>query len=190
MKRTLDITRLALLALALGVVLPACDEDAPPAQPPAAAQTAKSAAVKREPTAEAALARARAYWAAAEKADWIATYDFLAPEFQREQPVAVYLQQKVNHIYKNMRVLEVVARKDDQIFLRISGLWTPNNPEVKRVKLEPGQTLTQDVEMIEIWRWVGDQWCRLKPLRPEEFLEQFPDLQPKSDAPPTTAPAK
>lgn len=176
MKRTLDITRLALLALALGVVVPSCDEDAPPAKPAAPAQPA---AAKREPTAAAALERARQYWANAEKGDWIATYDFLSPELQREQPVASYLQRKANHIYKNMRVIEVVAQKDDQIFLRVGGLWTPNHPEVKKVKLEPGQTLTQDVEMIEIWRWVGDQWCLLRPLRPEEFLEQFPELQPK-----------
>lgn len=185
MKRTLDITRLALLALGLGLVAPSCDEDAPAPKPAQPAAT-KPAAVKREPTAAAALERARQYWASAEKGDWIATYDYLAPEIQREQPVAGYLQRKQYHIYKNMKVMEVVAQKDDQIFLRTSGLWTPNHPEVKKVKLEPGQTLTQDIEMIEIWRWVGDQWCLMRPLRPEEFLEQFPDLQPKAPAP--TAP--
>jgi len=196
MKRTLDLTRLALLALALGVVVPACDGTAPPAKPQDPAAVAPAAVVKREPTGEAALARARAYWASAEKGDWIAAYDYLSPEFQRQQPAALYLQSRANHIYKNMRVLEVIGQKDDLIFLRITGLWTPNHPETKRVKLEPGQTLTQDVEMIEVWKWVGDQWFLQRPLRPEEFLEEYPDLQSASaapaqaDQPPAVPPAK
>ncbi|MBK9129525.1 MAG: hypothetical protein IPM13_17320 [Phycisphaerales bacterium] len=184
MKRTLDTARLALLALGLGILAPACDKDAPPAQP------APAPAVKREPTQAAALERSRQFWASAEKGDWIATYDLLAPELQREQPAAVYLDRKKNHIYKNMRVLEVVAQKDEQIFLRVAGQWTPNHPKVREVKLEPGQTLTQDIEMIEVWRWVGDQWCLLRPLRPEEFLEQYPDLQSKAPTPSQPVPAK
>src|SRR5205085_10661656 len=103
--------------------------------------------------------------------------DLLAPDVQREQPVAQFLQRKNFHVYKDMRVTEVVAHKDDQISLRVRGRWTPQHPEVKRVKLEPGQTLTQDVEMIEIWRWIGGDWYLQRPMRAEEFLEQFPELQ-------------
>lgn len=183
MKRTPATARLALLAL--GFLAASCTHEAPAPQP----QVAKAPAVKREPTPAAALERARQYWAAGEKGDWIATYDMLAPELQRDQPAAAYLQRKANHIYRNMRVTEVVAQKDDKIFLRVLGQWTPNHPKVKEIKLEPGQTLTQDVEMIEIWRWVNDQWCLSRPLRVDEFLEQFPDLQPKS-APPAATPAK
>lgn len=179
MKRTFDLTRLALLALGLGLVAPSCDSGTQAAAPGATTSAAVTppAPAKRTPTPEDALRRSREYWAAAEKADWVATYDYLSPELQKEQPLANFLERKKQHIYKNMRVHEVVAQKDDQIFLRVGGLWTPNHPEVKKVKLEPGQTLTQDVEMIEIWRWVGEEWRLQRPLRPEEFLELYPDLQ-------------
>jgi len=185
MSRPLVASRVVLLALASALSFSGCDEAADPAR--ALAQPAAASAAQPARTHATALERARQYWASAEKGDWVATYDLLAPELQREQPVAVYLQQKRNHLYANMRVIEVVAEKDDLIFLRVAGQWTPNGPEARRVQLEPGQGLTQELEWFQVWRWVGDQWCYLRPLRPEEFLEQYPDLQSGTPAPGPTS---
>lgn len=179
MNRTHDFTRLALLALGLALVAPACDEDANPG----AQSTPAPVAAKPQPTAAAALERARQFWASADKGDWIATYDFLTPETKEQQPIGAYLQTKANFDYEQLRVEEVVAQTDTHIFIRVSGLWTPLHPAAKRVKLEPGQSLTSAFEMIDIWRWSDSGWLAERRLRPEEFLEEFPDLGPNAPAP-------
>jgi hypothetical protein len=188
MNRTLDLARFSLLALGVAFVAPSCDEDAAPAAPQQAAPPVQVAAP--QPTAESALARSRAYWAAVQKGDWLPTFDMLTPESQAEQPLAAYLQAKNNHKYENVNVEEVVAQTTDRIFVRISGLWTPMHPAAKRVKLEPGQTMTTPFVMIEVWRWERGQWLSERRLRPEEFLEEFPDVNTKAPAPAAPADAK
>ncbi|MBK9129526.1 MAG: hypothetical protein IPM13_17325 [Phycisphaerales bacterium] len=138
MSRPLVASRFVLFALASAASFAGCHEAADPARVPTPAVAGAPAQAAR--THAAALERARQYWASAEKGDWIATYDLLAPELQREQPAPVYLQQKKKHLYANMRVLEVVGEKDDLIFLRVAGLWTPNTPEARRVELGPGES--------------------------------------------------
>jgi len=184
MPRTHAPLLFALFSLGLSS---SCDRQAPP--PPAPVQPV---VVNKEPTDAAVLERSRRFWANAEKGDWIANYDMLCAEIQREQAPTLYLQGKSFHIYEKMRVMEVVARKDDLIFVRVGGLWTPNHPRAKEVELEPGQTLTQDVELIEMWRWEGSEWKYVRPLRSEDFLEQFPELQPSASnaVPPATTPSK
>lgn len=186
MKRSNVLVPPAAFALVLAAIAPACDQAAP--TPPA--PTASKPVAKREPTQAGALERSRQYWSHASKGDWIAAYDFLAPELQAQQPLAAYLQGKQYHVYEGMRVIEVVAQKDDQVFVRVGGRWTPTHPETKRVKLEPGQTLTQDVELIELWRWMSDEWRLVRPLRPDEFLEEYPDFQTKTPDAAATTPAK
>ncbi len=175
MPRTHAPLHFALFALGLSSLGSSCDQKAPPAPAPV-----QPTVVKKEPTDAAVLERSRRFWANAEKSDWIANYDMLCAEIQREQAPSLYLQGKSNHIYEKMRVTEIVARKDDLIFVRVNGLWTPNHPRAREVELEPGQTLTHDVELIEMWRWEGSEWKYVRPLRAEDFLEQFPELQPSA----------
>jgi hypothetical protein len=177
MTRPNELARLALIALALGLVNTACEKDA-------GTQAATTAApVKKTPTDERALERSRDRWSKVMKPDLIATYEFLTPEMKAQQPLQSYLQRMGNSVYENMRVHEVAGKKGDLIFLRVGGLWTSVHPMAKRVKLEPGQTLTQDVEFIESWEWLGDDWYYARPYRPEEFAEQFPELQPNYQPP-------
>ncbi len=177
MMRPNELARLALLALALGIVHASCDEDA---SPPAAVTTAPARPVATDARA---LERSRDRWSKVEKADLIASYELLAPEMKAQQPLQSYIQRMGNSRYEKMRVMEVAGKTDDQIFLRVGGLWTSVHPMAKRVKLEPGQTLTQDVEYFEMWRWVSDDWYYVRPFRPEEFAEQFPELQPNYQPP-------
>jgi len=174
MPRTHAPLHLALLALGLSSLGTSCDKSAPPPAP------AQPVVLKKEPTDAAVMERSRRFWANAEKGDWIANYDMLSPEIQREQPPTIYLQGKSHHIYEKMRVIEVIARKDDLVFVRVGGLWTPNHPMTKQVELKPGETLTQDVELIEMWRWEGSEFKYVRPLRSEDFLAEYPDLQPSA----------
>jgi hypothetical protein len=190
MTRLNELARLALIALALGLVNTGCDEVAPPP-----ATTAAAAPVK-PPTDERALERSRERWSKVMKPDLIATYEYLTPEMKAQQPLNSYLQRMGNSVYENMRVLEVAGKKGNLIFLRVGGMWTSVHPMAKKVKLEPGQTLTQEVEYIESWQWLGDDWYYARPYRPEEFAEEFPELQPNyqppaaKPTPPAPAPAK
>jgi len=184
MMRLHEIARLALLALALGIVHASCDEDAP--TPP----TATATPAKPVATDARALERSRERWAKVEKSDLIASYEFLAPEMKSQQTLQAYIQRMGNSRYENMRVMEVTGKKGDEIFLRIGGLWTSVHPMAKKVKLEPGQSMTQEVEFFEMWRWLGDDWYYARPFRPEEYAEQYPELQPNYQPPaPKQAPA-
>lgn len=187
MPRTHAPLHLALLALGLSSLGSSCNQTAPPAPTPA-----QPVVVKKEPTDAAVMERSRRFWANAEKGDWIANYDMLCAEIQREQAPTLYLQGKNHHIYEKMRVVEVIAHKDDLVFVRVQGLWTPNHPMTKQVELKPGETLTQDVELIEMWRWENSEWKYVRPLRAEDFLEQFPELQPSAagTTPAATPPSK
>jgi len=47
------------------------------------------------------------------------------------------------------------------------------------VKLEPGQTLTQDIEIIETWQWVENDWHFVRQESESDFFEANPDLLKK-----------
>lgn len=180
MKFTTSLALLLTAALSFATV--ACEPTptevvvvpAVPAKPPAP-----------EPTAARAMQRSQARWEKGMKGDWIAAYDFLVPEGKREQPLARFLGSMQMHKYENMKVLEVIDVKDGTAYLRVGGLWTPLAPELARVKLEPGQTLTQELQMIEIWRWVEGDWCFVRPQRDTEFFAEHPELLKKSTPPET-----
>ena len=170
--RPTPTARLAL-SLAILVLASACNEME--AANPTGAPGARAA--QREPTAERAKERSLARWAAVEKADWVAAFEFMTPDAKRDRPLGSYLQATQHHRYERMRVIEVLGLRGDTAYVRAGGLWTPQHPDMARVKLEPGQTLTQDIELVETWRWIGGDWYYQRPDRPEEFYEKHPDLR-------------
>jgi len=186
-------TALALALFPFLTVTSGCDPKvAPvPAPPPVAPAI--------QPTAERAQLRAQERWAKGVKGDWVAVYDFHAPEVKRELGLAQFLGNMQMHRYENMKAVEVLAVQSDKAFVRTTGLWTPQGPQVSRAKLEPGQTLTQEITMIETWRFVDGDWCFVRPERDTDFFPAHPELLKKSGtvegapADPkaaTTAPAK
>lgn len=156
------------------LLLPACKDRSTQEKPApsAAAQDAKPA----EPTRERLVARATERWAKIVQADWIQAYDFLSPEQKRATPLAQYLMNKQNHRYENPHVGEVLACDGKDGYVQVSSLWTPQHPKFKEVKLEPGQSLTQAIEMIESWRWAEGDWTYLRAQNPEEFYQEHPEL--------------
>ncbi|MBL8858285.1 MAG: hypothetical protein JNL28_07280 [Planctomycetes bacterium] len=170
--KTMHTAALSLLLAATLCVGSACDpkEEAPPPAP------VVPAAPVHAPTAERLMVRAQERWDKGVKSDWVATYTFSAPEVKREQPLATYLAGMSIHKYENMRPVEVLSVSADKAYVRTAGLWTPIAPQVQRVKLEPGQSLTQDIEMIETWRWVDGDWYFVRPQRDTDFYAEHPDL--------------
>ncbi len=139
------------------------------------------------PTAERALQRSQERWTDVTKGDLVAAYDFYVPEAKRAQPLAGFLTRMQVHRYENARVDEVVGLKDNEAYLRVSTLWTPLIEQAKQVKLEPGQSLTQRISMIETWRFVGGDWCYLKPDEESDFFQAHPELLKNNAGAPSPA---
>jgi hypothetical protein len=186
MKRTHTLAMLLTL-LPVFTVSTSCDH-----QTEVAKQPVPVAPPVIQATPERALARCQARWAFGVQGKWVEAYDFHAPEVKKDMPLARYLGGMQVHRYENMRATEVLAVQGDKAFVRVSGLWTPIAPEVQRVKLDPGQTLTQEITMIETWRFVDGDWCYVVPERDTEFFEKHPELlkQPKEGDKPAAPPAK
>ncbi|MBK7876418.1 MAG: hypothetical protein IPJ77_11795 [Planctomycetes bacterium] len=94
-------------------------------------------------------------------------------------PLAQFLQGKQHHVYANPAIEKVlhVGRTDG--FLQVRVVWTPTHPDLQRVQLQPGETLTEELRMVESWRFDGEDWCYVRAQRPEEFLEEHPELAPR-----------
>lgn len=131
---------------------------------------------KNQPTAERLAQRAKERWEKIAKADWIEAYDFLTAEQKQAMPLAQYLSGKQNFEYANPVVKEVLKVEGDHGYVRVSTRWTPHHPQFKKVKLEPGQTLTQEIELIETWNFSDGDWLYLRPQREEEFFAEHSEL--------------
>src|SRR4029079_19656855 len=92
------------------------------------------------------------------------------------QTLGMFMDRMREHLYENPRVEDVVGMKDDFAYVRTNIEWTSLNPVAKKVKLEPGQTLKQEVAMIETWRFVDGDWMYVKPQNDREFFEAHPEL--------------
>ena len=186
---TLAATLTAALAATLALTIAACDHDAGAANK--AVQTATPVVPPPiAPTEERVVQRATERWAKVTKSDLIAAYDFYVPEAKREQSLASFMGRMEVHKYEDARVLEVVGLKDNLAYLRVSTLWTPVHEMAKKVKLQPGESLTERISMIETWRFVGGDWCYVRPDDETDFFQQHPELLKKDGAPakPSDAP--
>lgn len=145
---------------------------------------------KPSPTAERLLERSKSRWDVIVRKDWIAAYDYLSPEQRKDLSLQDFLRDKSNHLYANPRMETVLKLDGENGYLRGSVLWTPQHPQLTKAVVPPGQTLTQELQMVETWRWADGDWQYVSADRDYEFLEKHPDLlkDPKSVAPADTAP--
>lgn len=170
MKLTHTVLGLAFVA-SVGVLSTGCDRSAQ-----AKGDERAPAVAKAEPTNELLLQRANDRWGKIVKADWIEVYDYLTPEQKQQVPLAQYLQNKQSHKYENPRVAEVLKNDGRVAYVHVFALWTPIHERLKQVHLEPGQTLTQEVEMYESWRWQQGEWLYIRAERPDEFFAAHREL--------------
>ena len=160
---------------------------APGCNPQTAADASQTAQVraKPEPTEARLIERSTLRWASVSKGDWIAAYDFVTPEQKQQVPLAQFLPGKDLHEYANPQVKKVLRIEGERGYVEASAVWTPHHPQLQQVKLEPGQTLTQELKMIETWVWVDGDWMYFSAEGDTEFLEKHPQfLKPPTDAAP------
>ncbi|MFO1010161.1 MAG: hypothetical protein U1F29_08880 [Planctomycetota bacterium] len=146
-----------------------------------AAESASSvagASKRIEPTREGVEARSRARWEAVCRGDWIAAYDFQTAE-QKHVPLAQFLQGKDHHVYANPAIERVISVGRTDAYLLVRVVWTPTHPELQRVRLQPGETLTEEIRLVETWRWEGSEWGFVRGERVEEFYAAHPELTGK-----------
>ena len=168
------LTLLSSTTLVAGIALVALNSCDPKADEAHAAPALTKAAP--QPTAEHALDRARARWDHIAKGEWIDAYEFQSPEVKRKMDLSHYLNGKAHHTYENPKVEGILKLEKNFVLVRSTVLWTPHTPELQRVKLEPGQTVTQEVPMIETWKWDSGDWYIVEQKGTDEFFKKHPEL--------------
>lgn len=124
-------------------------------------------------------------WKRVGAANWIEAYDFLPPAERKILTLVDYLQGKSRHRYENPEPPEILEMKDNQAFISVACMWTPVHPALANVKLGPGESLTQRVEMIETWKKTEGEWYFAEATPIQEFFVAHPDVPrpaPKSSA--------
>jgi len=137
-----------------------------------------SAPPAHSPTPERVVARSAERWRRVAAAEWVEAYSYLAPSVRKTTDLGTYLRGKATHVYEKPGEPQVLELSGDTAFLRATATWTPRHPLLDKVELEPGQTLTQAIEMIETWSWVDGDWFFVRADQPAEFFNDRPDLRP------------
>lgn len=141
--------------------------------------------------AERVASRCAERWKKVAAANWIEAYDYLPPEERKVLTIVDYLQGKSRHRYEHPDVPEVLEVKGDLAFVAVASMWTPVHPALSNVKLGPGESLTQYLEMIETWKKTEGEWYYADAAPNREFFATHPEVRrPTAKAPPTggTAP--
>lgn len=120
--------------------------------------------------------RAAERWKRVAAANWIEAYDFLPPAERKTLTLVDYLQGKSKHLYENPDVPEVLEVKVDVAFVSVASMWTPMHPALASVKLGPGESLTQRLEMIETWKQTEGEWYYADATPIREFFVAHPEV--------------
>lgn len=139
----------------------------------------KVAPPAKEATAARVRERSLARWQLVERHDWVSAFDMLTTEQRRAVPLAQYLTMTEHHSYANGTVERVLHSDATDAYLVARAVWTPSHPGLEKVKLEPGQSLTSELTMIESWRWEGDDWYYVRAQREDEFQKEHPEIELK-----------
>jgi len=161
-----------LLPLSL-LLVAACDQAATRevvAAPPAVT-------AKPERTDERLMQRGRERWELIARADWISAYEFLSGDQRLRLTLSQYLNGKEIHKYASPTVERVLGQQGSLGYLSVRAFWTPDHPAMKSLPADQqGAALTQELPMVETWRWDGDDWYFLRAQDVDEFMAEHKDL--------------
>ena len=142
-----------------------------------AVDTVEASASHQQPQTQARLeTRVRERLAALEAQDIVGVHARHTPSARREQGLGAFAQRMEYHRYERCRFVETVAVEGEQAYVRTTALWTPNHPKAREARLEPGQTLTQEVGILETWRYEDGDWGWVTQERESDFFEARPEL--------------
>lgn len=175
-----------LLAAGALAFTPACNQDTEAGDASAADATAdRTVAVAdadaepeapAEPTDAGLVARSAQRLELIEKADWIQSYDFLAPQVRRQQPLGDYLKGTEDNHYIVKRAPALIAREGRLGYLQVVIDWTPTHSELQTAANIDDGNLTQELDLTETWGFQDGEWHFLKWERSNEFRRSHPKL--------------
>jgi hypothetical protein len=162
------------------LIAAACDRTSPAQGNPPAGAAAPSNDLERVAT------RCTERWKRVDAANWIEAYEYLPPAERKILTLVDYLQGKSKHRFEKPEKPEVLELKDGVAFVSVACMWTPVHPALANVKLGPGESLTERVEMIETWKLTEGEWYFAEATPTREFFVAHPDVPrptPKASAP-------
>jgi len=126
------------------------------------------------------VARSVERWEMVTAADWIQAYDFQDPRAKLQQPISAFLSGKEYHEYRNPSEPMIIGNEGDLAYLEMSVLWEPHHPILATVDERP-EDLTQELHMVETWRWVDGEWYFVLNERQSDFLEEHPEIRDRKN---------
>ena len=176
-------TLLALLSAGALTFTAACSsetEAAPPNSADASSQGAQASdedvAVATDPVPSALVGRSAARLELIEKEDWIQSYDFLSENVQEYQPMGDYLKGTQDNHYVNKAEPTLLATDGELGYVQVVVDWTPTHAEIQQANNLQGQDLTQELHLVETWRWEQGDWRFLRWQRGSDFRNENPKL--------------
>ncbi len=132
----------------------------------------------RAPDLDTVAERSTEYWKSIVAADWIQAYDFTDPATREIVGLGQFLQQKEHHEYRNPSQPKLIGSEGDLAYLELAVLWEPHHPILSTVRDKPAD-MTQELHMVETWRWVDGDWFFVGNDRQEDFHAEHPGLRAK-----------
>lgn len=148
----------------------------PVSEAPVSEAPAPPASNEKAPDPKDALARSEQRWEMIQAEDWIQAYDFLTPARKKQEKLGNFLAGKADHEYRNPSKPHLLGTEGEQAYLEVSVLWTPHHDILGTADNAP-EDFTQQLEMIETWQWIDEEWCWVGVARQNEFLDEHPKFK-------------
>ncbi|MCB9915909.1 MAG: hypothetical protein H6828_12330 [Planctomycetes bacterium] len=171
------------LLLALALPLAACHQEVG-AQGPEAEHAAQAATQTTDAQAEAprdpdyatVATRAQRRWDEVTAGEWMQAYDYVPPSVRKYMSLDSFLSGKTYHEYKNPTKPVLIAQDGDEAYIELTVVWEPHHPQIQTANNLDGQSLEQEVHMVETWMWEENEWYLKSVERHNEFLTAHPKI--------------
>lgn len=131
---------------------------------------------KSVPDLTTVLDRCRERWEVVVAADWIQAFDFNDPRAKELEPLGSFLQGKEHHEYRNPSKPNLIGTEGDLAYMELAVLWEPHHPIIQTVSNKP-EDMTQELHMVETWRWVDGEWYFVGNERQSDFHKAHPQIK-------------
>lgn len=182
---------ISLVGLGLSIAVVGCGSGAAPAtKTPGGSAASHAVEVVEEaenavdlsvPNLDTVSQRSIARWESVVAGDWIQAYDFNDPRGKAVESIGNFLQGKEHHEFRNPSEPKLIGSEGDLAYTELAVLWEPHHPIIQTVRDKP-EDMTQELHMVETWRWVEGDWYFVMNQRQGEFHEAHPEIREKQKA--------